>query len=83
MPTLTVTAKGQITLRKELLRHLGAQPGDRLTLDLLPDGRLTLQAARPAGRIQDAFGLLRRRSQPRLSVADMNAIATEGWAGKR
>ena len=28
--TLTVTAKGQITLRKEVLRHLGVRPGDRL-----------------------------------------------------
>ena len=26
--TLTGTAKGQITLRKEVLEHLGARPGD-------------------------------------------------------
>ncbi|MFN9685015.1 MAG: AbrB/MazE/SpoVT family DNA-binding domain-containing protein, partial [Cyanobacteriota bacterium] len=27
MATLTVTAKGQVTLRQDLLRHLGVQPG--------------------------------------------------------
>lgn len=29
MGSLKVTSKGQITLRKELLRHLGVQPGAR------------------------------------------------------
>ena len=29
---LTVTAKGQVTLRKELLAHLGVRPGQRLDL---------------------------------------------------
>ena len=27
MRTLTVTAKGQVTLRKDLLEHLGVRPG--------------------------------------------------------
>ena len=35
--TLTVTAKGQITLRKEVLNHLGVRPGDKLDIDLLTD----------------------------------------------
>jgi hypothetical protein len=29
MSTLTVTAKGQVTLRKDLLQHMGVHPGDR------------------------------------------------------
>ncbi|HEX5319351.1 MAG TPA: AbrB/MazE/SpoVT family DNA-binding domain-containing protein, partial [Stellaceae bacterium] len=28
MTTLTVTAKGQVTLRKNLREHLGIRPGD-------------------------------------------------------
>ena len=35
MPTLTVTAKGQITLRRELLQHLHIQPGQQVTVDKL------------------------------------------------
>ena len=53
MTTLTVTAKGQVTLRKDLLKHLGVQPGDRLEVDRLPDGRIEVRAARPGGRIED------------------------------
>ncbi len=30
MTTLTVTAKGQVTLRKETLQHLKIGPGDKL-----------------------------------------------------
>ena len=39
--TLTITAKGQITLRRAVLEHLGVGPGDKLVMDLLPDGRAT------------------------------------------
>lgn len=38
LSALTVTAKGQSTLRKEVLRHLGVKPGDKLELELLPEG---------------------------------------------
>ncbi len=38
--TLTVTAKGQITLRREVLTHLGVRPGDELDADLLAKGRM-------------------------------------------
>jgi len=50
MTTLTVTARGQVTFRKDVLQHLGIRPGDKIELDLLPDGRGVLKAARPQGR---------------------------------
>ena len=49
MATLTITAKGQVTLRKELLRHLGVEPGQKIEVDTLPDGRVELRAARKTG----------------------------------
>jgi len=45
MATLTVTAKGQITLKQELLRHLNVAPGQKVEVDKLPDGRLTVRPA--------------------------------------
>jgi bifunctional DNA-binding transcriptional regulator/antitoxin component of YhaV-PrlF toxin-antitoxin module len=33
MTTLTVTAKGQITLKQELLRHLKVSPGQKVEVD--------------------------------------------------
>ena len=43
--TLTVTAKGQVTLREEVLRHLGVAPGQKVEMYLLPNGRLEVRAA--------------------------------------
>ena len=38
--TLKVTSKGQLTLCKGLLAHLGIQPGQHLDVQVLPGGRL-------------------------------------------
>ena len=83
MTILTVTAKGQLTLRKDLLKHLGVQPGEKITVAKLPDGRIEVRAARPGGRITDVFGVLQRADAPSLSVEEIHQIAAEGWAGKR
>jgi len=83
MTTLTITAKGQVTLRKDLLDHLGAHPGDKIAVEKLPDGRIEVRAARPAGKISDAFEFLKRENGPTLSIDQMNEIAAQGWAGKR
>ena len=80
MSMLTVTAKGQVTLRKDLLEHLGVQPGGKITIDKLPGGRIEVRATRPTGRISDVFGLLERDGGPVLSIEEINAIAARGWA---
>ncbi|MDR3537460.1 MAG: AbrB/MazE/SpoVT family DNA-binding domain-containing protein [Acetobacteraceae bacterium] len=83
MSTLTVTAKGQVTLRKDVLKHLGIQPGEKIVVDKLPNGRIEVKAARPSGRISDVFDFLRRENAPSLSIEEMNEVAAQGWAGKR
>ena len=77
---LTVTSKGQITLRKDVLAHLGVRPGDKLELDLLANGRMQLRSKRGTS-VAVVFGML---AKPRvsLSVEEMNEIAASGWAGK-
>jgi len=83
MITLTVNAKGQVTLRKDLLKHLGVHPGEKITVSKLSDGRIELQAARSTGKISDAFGFLKKQNGPSLSIEDMTKVAARGWAGKR
>jgi bifunctional DNA-binding transcriptional regulator/antitoxin component of YhaV-PrlF toxin-antitoxin module len=83
MSKLTVTAKGQVTLRKDILKHLGVYPGGEITVDKLSDGRIEIKAARPTGKISDAFGFLNRKNNPSLSIEEINRIAARGWAGKR
>ncbi|HME27764.1 MAG TPA: AbrB/MazE/SpoVT family DNA-binding domain-containing protein [Acetobacteraceae bacterium] len=80
--TLKVTAKGQVTLRKELLDHLGVEPGDKIVVDSLPSGRAEARAARPKATIDDFIGCLRRPGGPTLSIDEINEIAAAGWAGK-
>ena len=83
MNTLTVTAKGQVTLRKDLLRHLGVQPGEKIVVDKLPDGRIEMKATPPAGKIADVFNVFRTKNGPSLSIDDINKIARRGWAARR
>jgi bifunctional DNA-binding transcriptional regulator/antitoxin component of YhaV-PrlF toxin-antitoxin module len=83
MTMLTVTAKGQITLKQELLRHLNVVPGQRIEADKLPDGRLLVRAAKQDGSIADFSGCLAQENGPRLSIAEINEIAAAGWARKQ
>jgi AbrB family looped-hinge helix DNA binding protein len=82
MSTLTVTAKGQVTLKKDVLEHLGVQPGDKISVEKLPDGRIEVSAA-PAGNISDFFGFFDNPEGIHLSLEDINRVIADGWAGKR
>lgn len=81
MSILTVTAKGQVTLRKDLLEHLGVQPGDQISVDKLPDGRIEVRAA-ASEDVSAVFGMLKQQDGPKLSIAQMNEIARQGWSGR-
>jgi AbrB family looped-hinge helix DNA binding protein len=48
MSILTVSAKGQVTLRKDVLEHLGVHPGEKITVNKLPDGKIELRVGRKA-----------------------------------
>ncbi|MES2861686.1 MAG: AbrB/MazE/SpoVT family DNA-binding domain-containing protein [Pseudomonadota bacterium] len=82
MTVLTVTTKGQVTLKKDVLRHLGIQPGQKVDIDLLPGGRVEVKAVRATGNISDVFGRLKVEGQAVLTIDDINAITAKGWAGE-
>ena len=81
MTTLTITARGQVTFRREVLQHLGIKPGEKIEFQLLPDGRAMLKAATPRGTIDGFVGLLAGRSKKVASIAEISAAAAQGWAG--
>jgi bifunctional DNA-binding transcriptional regulator/antitoxin component of YhaV-PrlF toxin-antitoxin module len=83
MATLTITARGQVTFRKEILQHLGIEPGGKIELELLPNGQVILRAARPAGHIADFIGLLAGRTEKIATLHQIKEAAEEGWAGKK
>jgi bifunctional DNA-binding transcriptional regulator/antitoxin component of YhaV-PrlF toxin-antitoxin module len=79
--TLTVTARGQVTFRKDLLKHLGLQPGQKIEVDLLPEGRFQVRAARPKGSIDDFIGFLAGKTTKVATIEEINEAIARGWAG--
>jgi antitoxin PrlF len=82
MLSQAVTAKGQVTLRRDILRHLGIKPGDRVTFDTSSEGKLVVEPARPKGSITDFFGSLAEPDGKVLTIDEMNDVIAAGWAGE-
>ncbi|WP_419758921.1 AbrB/MazE/SpoVT family DNA-binding domain-containing protein [Acidisoma sp.] len=68
---LTVTAKGQVTLRQAVLEHLGTKPGEKVEVDLLPDGRVELRAAGAGAPLSRLRGILRREVTRPITLEEM------------
>jgi bifunctional DNA-binding transcriptional regulator/antitoxin component of YhaV-PrlF toxin-antitoxin module len=83
MATLTVTAKGQITLKQELLRHLNVTPGQKVEVEKLPDGRLVVAPATPTGSIDEFIGSLAKKDGIKLTIEEIKEITERAWAGER
>lgn len=83
MVRLTVTARGQVTFRKDLLQHLGIEPGGKIEVDLLPEGRATLKAARPGGTVDGFLGLLAGKTGKIATLEGIEEAAARGWTGER
>ena len=81
--TLSVTSRGQITFRRDILRHLGVQPGEKIALDKLPNGRVTLRAAKPTSTIDGFLGLLAGKTRKVATLEEIREAAASGWSGKK
>ncbi len=79
--TTKVTAKGQVTLRRRLLDHLGARPGDRLTIVPLPNGHLDVTVEARTGSWDAFFGSMKHDGMPSLTIEEMNDVIAQGYAG--
>jgi AbrB family looped-hinge helix DNA binding protein len=76
---LTITAKGQVTLRKSVLEHLGVRPGEKVSVSLLPGGRVAVAPAAATRDIRHLRGALRRAGQRPVSLKEMQkAIESNG-----
>ena len=75
---LTVTAKGQVTLRRAVLDHLGVRPGAKVSVSLLGDGRVELVAAATRGDIKGLRGALQRPGRRPVSLEEMQQAIEAG-----
>ncbi|HWE05324.1 MAG TPA: AbrB/MazE/SpoVT family DNA-binding domain-containing protein [Rhizomicrobium sp.] len=78
MSELTITAKGQVTLKRAVLEHLGIGPGGKVRVSLLPGGRVTLAPAAAAADIRQLRGALRRRVRRAVSLEQMQKAIESG-----
>ncbi|PWL17553.1 DNA-binding protein [Falsochrobactrum shanghaiense] len=82
MTSLAVTMKGQVTLKRDLLQHLGIKPGERMEVDKLPGGELRIKAARATGTIDSFIGRHAGKVKNPMTIEEMNEIVAAGWAGE-
>lgn len=75
---LTITAKGQVTLRNAVLQHLGARPGQKVDVAMLPDGRVELRAVNDAPHISQLKGALSRPGQRPITLPEMQDAIERG-----
>lgn len=75
---LTVTAKGQVTLRQAVLDHLGVKPGDKVGVSLLPGGRVELVPTSAGHDLSSVRGALRREGQRPVSLREMQDAIEAG-----
>jgi bifunctional DNA-binding transcriptional regulator/antitoxin component of YhaV-PrlF toxin-antitoxin module len=71
---LTVTAKGQVTFRRAVLEHLGVGPGGKVSVSLLPEGRISLSSAEAVHDIRRVKAALRRRRRRPVSLREMQDV---------
>ena len=82
MVRLKITSKGQVTLKKEVLDHLGVRPGDDVEVDLLPKGRLSVKGP-DKGKIEDFFGSLKNVHNLHFTIEEMGEEIEKAWAGEQ
>jgi AbrB family looped-hinge helix DNA binding protein len=79
---LTITSKGQITLKKGVLARLGLRPGDKVEAFVAADGSAVLRPVRASASWETVAGMLDSYVTRRVSVEEMNQAAQAGWAGQ-
>lgn len=80
---MTITGKGQFTLSKVLMEHLGIRPGDRVSVTKTPEG-VSITAAKNRRSVQETLQALDElragRTFESVSVEEMNRVIGQCYA---
>jgi AbrB family looped-hinge helix DNA binding protein len=79
MTTATITAKGQLTLPKDVRTALGVGPGDRVDFVQMEDGNYAVMPATQS--VKKLKGLIPKPRKP-VSLDDMDAAIARGAKGE-
>ncbi len=77
----TLSAKCQVTVPKEIRRFLGICPGERITFEPMPDGRVAIAPAEPRKvTAEDPFERLKGSGKRGISTEKiMRATRGDDW----
>jgi bifunctional DNA-binding transcriptional regulator/antitoxin component of YhaV-PrlF toxin-antitoxin module len=56
---MTLTSKGQFTINKSLMEHLGVKGGERILVKKTPDGGLKIEAEKSLHSIREFAGIFK------------------------
>jgi bifunctional DNA-binding transcriptional regulator/antitoxin component of YhaV-PrlF toxin-antitoxin module len=81
MTILTLTSKAQVTLKKDLQRHLNVGPGDQIEVVAMPGGKLEISAAKPSekGGLEAFFGSFKNAHDVHLTLDEIQESIQSGW----
>ncbi|MDR1274790.1 MAG: type II toxin-antitoxin system PrlF family antitoxin [Candidatus Accumulibacter sp.] len=70
---LTLTARGQFTFNKSLMKHLGVSAGEKISIRKLPDGKIEIQAKKNKMSARSLLTTLRStvETDAKLSIEEM------------
>lgn len=79
---LKLTAKGQITLKKEFLQHLGAEIGSFLAVEKLADGalKISVQKIEKNTSFAEFAGLFDNPTGKNFSIEELNEAISDAYA---
>ncbi len=60
----------------------GDRAGEKIEVEKLPDGRVSLKAARAGGTIGGFLGLLAGKTRKVASLDEIDDVTVDGWAGR-
>jgi bifunctional DNA-binding transcriptional regulator/antitoxin component of YhaV-PrlF toxin-antitoxin module len=79
---MTITGKGQFTLNKGLMEHLGIRPGEKVSVTRTPEG-LNITAVKNKFTIDEVLQGIEKIMADRdipSSIDDINHAISEGYA---
>jgi len=80
---ITLSGRGQFTLNKGLLEHLGVKPGEQVSIHKMPDGKLEISARKDKLTIADAKALFRKLipdNKIHVTIDEMNEAIAQCYA---
>jgi AbrB family looped-hinge helix DNA binding protein len=81
MATLTVTERGQVTFRKEVLQHLGIKPGEKIEVELQPNGHAIIRAVSKKMPLRALQGFLKGKTNGKvLTIQEINDVIAKAGA---